>query len=291
MTDAHVPAPSSRGSQEPFVPDLVDADSASMTATWIDALRSREMTRYRRALTLPAQPNVKAAVLDDMREYWGHEMSAWFGDRTFSDKGGESNEDPTIATMAEAPVGSPEAQASALLWRGYLQATGGVYPTFVIASRVLRPSPSVVRCLDLGSGVGCMAQQLIALGCAVDVAEISPPRLAFARWRLARRGQQCRFVDLSEGDLAADRYDAIFALDVLAHVSRPDAIVRKLIPSLRHGGIVIANVHPEPPSLRTAARPHPAASPVHRSFLDLGFAAIGSRDDFLFVYRRTHRET
>lgn len=117
MTDAHEPSPSSRGGQAPFVPDRVDADPASMTATWIDALRSREMTRYRRALTLPAQPNVKAAVLDDMEAYWGLEISAWFGNRAFSVSGGESNEDPTIATMAGAPVGSPEAQASALLWR------------------------------------------------------------------------------------------------------------------------------------------------------------------------------
>lgn len=211
----------------PIVPDLVPPDLSFMTQAWAVALSSHEMSLYRRVLGLPWQPDVKAAVLDDLKEYLALDVEDWVNRVSAGhDRQGQERQidDSTGAMIAGLPVDSLQARAFALLWRSYLQATGGAYPTPVIVSRAMRPPSLAPHCLDLGSGIGDMAQLLLALGYIVDVAEVSPQLLQFARWRAARRGQELRFINLREVDLTEDGYGTIIVKDVLANVSRPETI-------------------------------------------------------------------
>ena len=106
----------------------------------------------------------------------------------------------------------------------------------------MRPPSLAPHCLDRGSGIGDMAQLLLALGYTVDVADVSLQLLQFARWRVARRGQGLRFINLREGGLTEGGYDIIVVKDVLANVSRPETIVSKLSTSLHPVGVMIANI-------------------------------------------------
>lgn len=290
MTHADPDELSPGAPRPPLVPGCVPSDPSSMTPAWVDALRSREMRVYRQVLGLPGQPAVKAAVVDDLKEYWALDVEDWVDRYTILEHQ-DVQELQADGQTAAARVGSTDhafgSMAVALLWRAYLQATGSMYPSPVIASRALRPPSLASHCLDLGSGVGDMAQLLLALGYSVDIADISPQSLDFARWRLARRGQDAHFINLKEEVLPVDRYDVIIAKDVLAHVSRPDRILTKISSALRQHGIVIANVHPDPPALNTIAGSRMHDCSVHRAFIEIGFEMIGSIDQFLFVYRRT----
>lgn len=275
----------------PIVPDLVPPDPSFMTQAWADALSSHEMGLYRRVLGLPWQPDVKAAVLDDLKEYLALDVEDWVN-RVSAGNDRQDQErrvdDSTGATIAGLPVDSLEARAFALLWRSYLQATGGVYPTPVIVSRAMRPPSLAPHCLDLGSGIGDMAQLLLALGYTVDVAEVSPQLLRFARWRVARRGQELRFINLREEDLTEGGYDTVIVKDVLANVSRPETIASKLSTSLRQDGVIITNIQRDPPSISKIEREDIDQSNSHRSLVNSGFMMIGHIDEFIAMYARAH---
>jgi 2-polyprenyl-3-methyl-5-hydroxy-6-metoxy-1,4-benzoquinol methylase len=260
-----------------------------MTPVWADALSSHEMGLYRRALGLPWQPDVKAAVLDDLKEYLALDVEDWVNRVSAGhDRQGQGRrvDDWSGATIAGLPFDSLEARAFALLWRSYLQATGGVYPTPVIVSRTMRPPSLAPRCLDLGSGIGDMAQLLLALGYAVDVADVSRQLLQFARWRVGRRGQELRFINLREEDLSEAGYDTIVVKDVLANVSRPEAIVSKLGTSLRHDGVIITNIQRDPPSISKSERKTIDQSKTHLALISYGFMMVGHIDEFIVMYAR-----
>lgn len=275
----------------PIIPDLVPPDPSFMTQAWVDALSSHEMGLYRRMLGLPSQPDVKAAVLDDLKEYFAFDVEDWVNRVSVGhdQRGQESRMDASIeATIAGLPITSLEARAFALLWRSYLQATGGFYPTPVIVSRAMRAPSLAPRCLDLGSGIGDMAQLLLALGYIVDVADVSPQLLQFARWRTARRGQELLFINLREGELTEDGYDTIVVKDVLANVSRPEFIVSKLSTSLRHDGVIITNIQRDPPSISKGGSEGIEQSSSHRSLINAGFMMIGHIDESIAMYARAH---
>jgi 2-polyprenyl-3-methyl-5-hydroxy-6-metoxy-1,4-benzoquinol methylase len=275
----------------PIVPDLVPPDPSFMTPTWTASLSSHEMTLYRKVLGLPWQLDVKAAVLDDLKEYLALDVEDWVNRISAGHdwQGREPRMDAsTEATIAGLPVDSLEARAFALLWRSYLQATGGVYPTPVIVSRAMRPPSASPRCLDLGSGIGDMGQLLLALGYTVDVADVSPQLLQFARWRLGRRGQELRFINLREEDLSEAEYDTIVVRDVFANVSRPGNIVPKLTAALRHDGMIITNIQRDPPSISGNNRRKRDESKSHESLIRSGFMLIEHIDEFIAMYASAH---
>ena len=275
----------------PIVPDLVPPDPSFMTPAWADALSGHEMGLYRRVLGLPWQPDVKAAVLEDLKEYFALDVEDWVNRVSAGhDRQGQERQidDSTGATIAGLPVDSLQARAFALLWRSYLQATGGVYPTPVIVSRAMRPPSLAPRCLDLGSGIGDMAQLLLALGYIVDVAEVSPQLLQFARWRVARRGQELHFINLREEDLTEGGYDTIIVKDVLANVSRPRNIIPKIRTALRHDGVIIANIQRDPPSISRNNVGKLDESNVHESVIRDNFMLIEHIDEFIAMYARAH---
>jgi 2-polyprenyl-3-methyl-5-hydroxy-6-metoxy-1,4-benzoquinol methylase len=58
-------------------------------------------------------------------------------------------------------------------------------------------------------------------GFDVTVADISDVLLAFAAWRLRRRGYPVRTIDLKRESLPPDGFDLVACFDVLEHIPRP----------------------------------------------------------------------
>jgi 2-polyprenyl-3-methyl-5-hydroxy-6-metoxy-1,4-benzoquinol methylase len=173
-----------------------------------------------------------------------------------------------------------------LLWYAYLQAEDAVYPTSVAACRLLPPPGPDARCLDFGSGVGDSAQLLARLGYAVDLADVSQTLLAFARWRLERRGEQARYIDLNEESLPVSAYQVVLAKDVLAHIPDFAGTVARLHRALRPGGLLIANFDTRTPSPENAWHLYDDDLPLRWTLQNAGFEPIHRLDGFLYVYRR-----
>jgi SAM-dependent methyltransferase len=88
--------------------------------------------------------------------------------------------------------------------------------------------PSGSRVLDLGSGPGEVARELLAKGCAVTVVDRHPP---------ADLGPGVRAVchDLDESlEVSADDYDVILMLDILEHLRSPEEFLARLRSRLGH---------------------------------------------------------
>jgi SAM-dependent methyltransferase len=279
---------------DPLAPGYVPPDPSSMADAWKEALASREHAAYRHALLLPGIADWRAAVIDDLSAYYQMDpdecvercinWEAW-SVREWSEA------DRSTPEGMRAFYNSTKSWSFDLVWYAYLQAVGAMYPGSVIASRALLPPTQAPRCLDFGSGAGDMAQLLIALGYAVDLADVSRTLLNFARWRLERRGQQAGYVDLNDMALPANEYDAILAKDVLVHVPQFDVTVRDLHRALRPDGLLIASFDTRPPSPENAWHLYDDDMQMRRSVQDIGFEQIGSMDGHLFVYRRVEADS
>jgi len=97
--------------------------------------------------------------------------------------------------------------------------------------RTLGVPSKEVRLLDFGMGWGHWCATAQALGCQSAGWDLSPQRRAHARSLGVR-------VPESEDALQAMQFDAINSEQVLEHVIDPAATVRRLLPTLRPGGIV-----------------------------------------------------
>jgi SAM-dependent methyltransferase len=92
--------------------------------------------------------------------------------------------------------------------------------------------------LDYGSGIGNDAMVLADAGFDVTVADISDVLLAFAAWRLRRRGHAVRTIDLKRESLPRDGFDLVACFDVLEHIPRPLNVVRNIRAALRANGLL-----------------------------------------------------
>lgn len=95
--------------------------------------------------------------------------------------------------------------------------------------------------LDFGSGVGANAILFARHGFKVTLADISPQMMAFARWRLARRGIEATLVDLNQQQLPKDQFDFVTAVDVFEHLPCPAIELRLIGQTLRDGGVLVFN--------------------------------------------------
>jgi SAM-dependent methyltransferase len=95
--------------------------------------------------------------------------------------------------------------------------------------------------LDFGSGVGANALLFASAGFKVTLADISPPLLAFACWRLWRRGLRAEFIDLNQRALPQRRFAFATAVDVLEHLVEPGAALQQLSEALVPGGTLVFN--------------------------------------------------
>ena len=213
------------------------------------------MDWFRALLCLPGVADVRAAVLDDLSSYSGltpdqcvdrcrnwesWSVKEWFAaDR--SDISGLTNFYRTT-----------ESWAFDLLWYAYLQAVGYAYPTSVLALRAVAGQSYGAAHLDFGSGVGVTSQLFARAGYETTLADVSTSLLDFARYRLSRRGEAARFLDLNNEKLETGRYDIITALDTLTHIPDLAEVVVGLHGALRPGGWLIANFDVRPPSKENA---------------------------------------
>lgn len=141
----------------------------------------------------------------------------------------------------------------------------------------------VRRYLDFGGGVGANAILFARHGIAVTLADVSATMLAFARWRLERRGLRAEVIDLTAHALPDAAFDLATAIDVLEHLADPGRELGRIARALRPGALLVYNdctgLDPERPmhivpslypilrSLRRhglrAATPVPAALAAH----------------------------
>jgi len=240
---------------DPLDPATPPPDRHSWPKAHQEAYASAEMEMFRASLRLPGIPDVRAAVLDDLSSYSGlpveecvercrnweeWSVKEWSAaDR--SDAGGLTDFYRTT-----------ESWAFDLLWYAYLQAEGYGCSSSVLALRTI-PAPGRGRAhLDFGSGVGVTSQVFARAGYETALADISTSLLDFARFRLERRGEAARFIDLNGEQLGGGRYDVITALDTLAHVPDLADVVAGLHAALRPGGWLITNFDVRPPSPENA---------------------------------------
>lgn len=105
---------------------------------------------------------------------------------------------------------------------------------------LLSPAHSV---LEIGCGTGSTALRLAAGTRQWLATDLSPEMIAIAREKLAAQPlPQLRFeVADAEAAVAADaRHDAVLAFNVLHLMSDLDVALRALLPSLKHGGLLIS---------------------------------------------------
>jgi 2-polyprenyl-3-methyl-5-hydroxy-6-metoxy-1,4-benzoquinol methylase len=160
-----------------------------------------------------------------------------------------------------------------LLWFAYLQTVGFAYPNHVVVADRLAPPRAGARVLDFGSGVGVTAQLFGTLGYEVTLADVSAPLLAFARWRLERRGVKASYVHLP-AELPPDSYDLITALDTFAHVPDPARAARELHQATRPGGYLVANFDVRRRSERNAWHLHEDDLPLRWAIEQSGYTAV-----------------
>lgn len=146
--------------------------------------------------------------------------------------------------------------------------------------------------LDLGGGVGANLILFAQAGLQVATADVSGPMLAFARWRMERRGLPATFIDLKTDPLPEGSFELMTTIDVLEHVPDPLSTLAGARSALTPGGQVVVGMafgyDPERPM-------HLVHTP--RRFLS-GVRALGLRrlrppllEDFSFLrtYRRVER--
>lgn len=274
---------------DPLGPAYQPPESATLPDPWRDALTSPEMGVYRASLTLPGQASIRASILDDLSTYYDLDPDEcvrrcvnW---EQWSVQEWQVRPRDSADGLADF-YNTTESWSFDHIWAAYLQAEGTVYPAAVVAARTIPRVARALRCLDFGSGVGDMGQLLGALGHEVDLADVSKTLLAFARYRLERRGQQAGYVDLNDAELEAGRYDVAIAKDVLAHVPDFRATVAMLHRSLRPGGLLLTNFDTRPASPENAWHLYADDLPLRRTLQDIGFEQVENLSSRLFVFRR-----
>jgi 2-polyprenyl-3-methyl-5-hydroxy-6-metoxy-1,4-benzoquinol methylase len=230
---------------DPARPDFVPPSPENWSGAWRDAYESREMEKFRDALRLPTASNIRDAVIDDLSSYY--KLSAdevvqrcvdW---ERISVEEWQASKRETAAEIAEF-YRTTTSWSFDLLWYAYLQSEGVNFPHQVAVARYLGDGGGAKRHLDFGSGVGATSQLFRAMGYQSDLADISTTLLAFARYRLERRGTTAGYVDLNVEKLPERKYDVITSIDCLTHIPDLRRAAESLHRALVPGGLLVANL-------------------------------------------------
>ena len=181
------------------------------------------MQQLRKALLVKGSSDLRVSILGDLRGY--------FTDQYFASV--PPNEEAARETVAVWCIN--------LLWYAYLQAEGFAYPVQVVVAGAAPPAPAAGRHLDFGSGVGVTSQLFHSLGFAPELVDVENGLLAFARYRLERRGIDARYIPIGKQWLEPDSYDAITAIDSLMLVPDFQTAARQIRDATRMGGFLFAN--------------------------------------------------
>ena len=150
----------------------------------------------------------------------------------------------------------------------------------------------VRRYLDLGGGVGANLILFARAGMEVADADVSGPMMAFAKWRLERRGLKGEFLDLKRDSLPLSRFDLLTAVDVLEHVTDPVKTLGAALSSLVPGGRALVAMgfgqDPERP-MHLVHTPRTFLSGVRGLGLERESPSHLADFPFLRAYRRVER--
>ena len=75
----------------------------------------------------------------------------------------------------------------------------------------------------------------------MTLADVSSPLLAFAKWRIERRGFRVAAIDLKHERLPAARFDAVVCFDVLEHIHRPLRTLDRIHRAMRKGALLFVH--------------------------------------------------
>jgi ubiquinone/menaquinone biosynthesis C-methylase UbiE len=247
------------------------------------------MACYRAALALAPGQGIRESILDDLSTYFAlapdecvRRCLEW---EQWSVLEWSARPRNTPAELRDFYL-STASWCFDLLWYAYLQAEGYAYPVSVVVTTCLpEPGPGQ-RHLDFGSGVGVTAQMFARLGYETDLADVSTSLLQFGRWRLERRGEVARYIDLNHDRLTSQAYDVITAIDTLVHVPDVALTVGELHRALKPGGILFANFDVRPPTPENAWHLYSNDIPLRWMLQRTGFEPIKSLDGMITAYRK-----
>ena len=266
-------------------------DPGTWSARQRDAFTSPEMATYCAGLRTARHTDVRAAILDDLSTYFGLDpeecVQRCIDWEQWSIAEWQAHARDTTAGLTEF-YRTTRSWAFDLAWYAYLQSQGLHYP---VATVIVRSLPGRLRAtggrhLDFGSGIGDAAQLFGRLGFESHLADVSTSLLAFARYRLERRGDEATYIDLNEASVGADRYDVITAIDTLVHVPDLRATARQLHAALRQGGLLFANFDVRPPSPENAWHLYQDDLALYWQLQRTGFEPVLNLDRRIMCYRR-----
>ncbi len=251
------------------------------------------LERWRRALLLPGETDLLASGVKELADYFG--ITPEEAERR-AREGVHRTRDAWNAVprqTREEIEGFYNTSQDYIFELVYWHATLSEAETLAnVAALEVAERLGARRYLDFGGGVGANLLLFAAAGIEVADADISDTLLAFARWRLERRGVSASFFDLKTESIPSGHFDLLTAMDVLEHVSDPVATLGSALPALTPRGLAIVALgfgfdtdHPM----------HIVHSP--RKFLS-GVRALGLKQEsprelgdfsFLRAYRRVER--
>lgn len=297
--DAAAPAGESGTHLDPA--ELPPIDPSTLSPKQAALLASPEMAMFRDCLR-QGTDSIRSSVLAELARY--HEISEdealkrclhwekislqeWreVEDRTENGAGGPHDRPDDAVRIAF--YRSMQSWSYDLLWYAYLQAEGHADPASVIALRWLQQRAPGRSSLDFGAGVGVTGQLFARSGWTATLADLSSTLLAFARFRLERRNVLADYIDLGKQTLPAGAYDAITAIDTLAHVPDVYATGRQLYESLRVGGYLIANIDIREPADITVWHVQDDELRARYDLVRAGFRLVDHLGYGLVAYQRT----
>ncbi len=97
--------------------------------------------------------------------------------------------------------------------------------------------------LDYGGGIGDLCVKLAERGLNVTYGDVSGATFGFAQWLFEKRGYHIEAIDLEKENLSK-QYDTIICIDVIEHLNRQEATLRRISGSLKkEGQLVITLLH------------------------------------------------
>jgi len=273
---------------DPAAPGFVAPTPETWDKARRDCFYSREMRDFGDCLRLPGNHDIRGGILNDLSSYYAlppHECVRrcvhWEELSRQEWHAKSRNSESEIIDFYHTTT----SWSFDLLWYAYLQSQGVHFPIQVNVARSVHRCLAGRRHLDFGSGVGVTSQLFHALGYRSDLADVSTTLLAFARYRLERRGLTAHYIDLNLEQLPEQAYDVITAFDTLAHVPNLSQTAANLHRALAPGGVLIANLDVRPASPQNAWHLYDDDLPLRYILHRTGFEPMKDIECGLAAYR------